>query len=278
MNIQNQRFEALLELEDCQLRYIQEGKGPDIIWIPPGDVSCDVFDAQFAAFRYDHRCTGFDPRGVGGTISVTPAPWSISQMAADCIALIEHVCTEPVVLTGLSLGALITQEVAFTRPDLVRVAIPMGTGAKKTGFFRQWEEAEISFAEKGNVLPEDFARAHYAALGYPAEVLGDDELWEQCKTYLQGMSHKRDPLMLAAQWRACMEYDSTESLPKCQVPMHVIAFAEDLQTPPARGRQVAELARDGHFHLLKGLAHMSMFGHRPDAVNERIREILKTVN
>ena len=56
--------------------------------------------------------------------------------------------------------------------------------------------------------------------------------------------------------------------------MHVIGFEQDLQTPPARGRAVAEAAADGHFHLLPGMGHLSMFGHRPEAVNECIRGIL----
>ena len=51
------------------------------------------------------------------------------------------------------------------------------------------------------------------------------------------------------------------------MPIHAIAFSEDVQTPPQRVRQVAELAADGHFHLLQGLGHGSAFGHRPDEVN-----------
>jgi hypothetical protein len=39
-------------------------------------------------------------------------------------------------------------------------------------------------------------------------------------------------------------------------------------------REVADLAADGHFHLLAGLGHGSAFGHRPDEVNACIRAIL----
>ena len=56
--------------------------------------------------------------------------------------------------------------------------------------------------------------------------------------------------------------------------MHVIAFSQDLQTPPSRGRVVAGLAGNGHFHILEGLGHMSMFGHRPDTVSHCIRDII----
>ena len=172
------------------------------------------------------------------------------------------------------MGALIVQEMALSYPELVRIAIPMGTGAIKTGFYREWEEAEIAFAAAGHSLPADFSVAHYAALSYPSEVLGDDALWQRCKPFIAHSYGARDPKMLAAQWQACLDYNSLDRLPDCEVPIHVIAFSQDLQTPPSRGRVVAEAARHGHFHLLEGLGHCSLFGHRPDVVNACIREII----
>ncbi len=84
----------------------------------------------------------------------------------------------------------------------------------------------------------------------------------------------RDGAMLAAQWEACLEYDFGDLLPEIAAPVHAVAFSEDVQTPPQRVREVAELAADGHFHLLAGLGHGSAFGHRPDAVNACVREIV----
>jgi hypothetical protein len=55
----------------------------------------------------------------------------------------------------------------------------------------------------------------------------------------------------------------------------VIAFSHDIQTPPARGKLVADTAPRGSFHLLEGLGHCSAFGHRPDLVNACIREIVE---
>jgi hypothetical protein len=46
--------------------------------------------------------------------------------------------------------------------------------------------------------------------------------------------------------------------------MHVIAFSEDCQAPAPLGRRVAELAGNGHFHLLQGLGHVSCEVHKPE--------------
>ncbi len=56
--------------------------------------------------------------------------------------------------------------------------------------------------------------------------------------------------------------------------MHVVSFDQDLQTPPSRGKAVAEAAGDGHFHLLQGMGHFSIFGHKPEVVTRCIEEII----
>jgi 3-oxoadipate enol-lactonase len=266
---------SVLKVANAELYYEESGSGPDVVWLAAGDQRGSIWRRyQTPAFDGDYRNVTYDARGVGETTSDGPPPWPIADHAADVIALIEAVCTPPVALVGLSMGSLIAQEVAFTRPDLVRVATVMGTCVRKTGFIREWEQAEIDFRRAGGTLSPEFALAHYAFLLYPASALGDDELWEKLRGLVADDFAERDGEMLAAQWQACLDYDSTGRLPKCQVPLHVIGFSEDVQTPPQRARQVAELAADGTFHLLEGLGHGSAFGHRPDVVNQEIQSVL----
>jgi pimeloyl-ACP methyl ester carboxylesterase len=264
-----------LRLDDVDLHYEQSGSGPDIVWLAAGDnPGANWRRFQTPAFDGAYRSTTYDARGVGATRSSAPPPWSIELHAADCAALIEAVCDPPVSLVGLSMGSLIAVQLAHDRPDLVERAIAMGTCVRKTGFIREWEEAEIALRRAGVELPSAFATTHYAMQYFPAEVLGDDELWARIKPLVAADFGERDGAMLAAQWQACLDYDSTELLPRIRVPVHAVAFSEDVQTPPARVREVAELAADGHFHLLEGLGHGSAFGHRPDDVNACIRAIL----
>jgi pimeloyl-ACP methyl ester carboxylesterase len=264
-----------LSLPDVVLNYEQSGAGPDIVWLAAGDNPGSNWRRfQTPAFDASHRSTTYDARGVGATRSSSPPPWGIEQHAADCAALIEAVCDAPVSLVGLSMGSLIATQLAHDRPDLVARAIVMGTCVRKTGFIREWEEAEIALRRAGVELPAAFATTHYAMQYFPAEVLGDDELWTRIKPFVEADFGARDGAMLAAQWQACLDYDSTELLPRIRVPVHAVAFSEDVQTPPARVREVAELAADGRFHLLEGLGHGSAFGHRPDDVNACVRSIL----
>lgn len=264
-----------LSLPHVDLYYEQTGAGPDIVWLAAGDhPGRNWHRYQTPAFEPGFRSTTYDARGVGKTDSKTPPPWPIEEHASDCAELIQAVCEPPVVLVGLSMGSLIAVQLACDRPELVRCAVVMGTCVKKTGFMREWEEAEIALRRNGVALPAAFATAHYAFLYYPAEVLGDDELWARIRPLVATDFEDRDSAMLAAQWQACLDFDSSERLPLCEVPIHAVAFSQDVQAPPARVREVAELARNGEFHLLEGLAHGSAFGHKPEVVNDCIREII----
>ena len=265
---------AFLNLGDGDLFFEQTGEGPDIVWLAGGDMPGSSWhEFQLPAFQ-NFRNTTWDARGVGKTRTVDAGPWPISRHAQDCIELIEHHCSPPVYLVGLSMGSCIAQEIAISRPELVKAAILTGACARKSGFIEEWESAEIALRRSGLELPSDFAVAHYALLMYPAEVLGDDEMWAKLRPIVAQDYGHRNPQELADQWQACLDYDSLDRLPDCQVPLHVVAFSEDVQTPPQRGKLLADTAPNGHFHLLEGLGHCSAFGHKPDEVNQCLLDIL----
>jgi pimeloyl-ACP methyl ester carboxylesterase len=264
-----------LALSDVTLAYRQSGAGPDVVWLAAGDNPGDNWRLhQTPAFDDAYRSTTYDARGVGATRSNRQPPWAIPVHAADLAELIEAACRPPVFLIGLSMGSLIAVQLAHDRPELVRGAAVMGTCVRKTGFIREWEEAEIAFRRDGGSLPPAFATAHYAMQYFPADALGDDETWERIKPIVAAGFAQRDGAMLAAQWQACLDFDSGPLLPRIESPVHAVAFSEDVQTPPARVREVAELARHGHFHLLQGLGHGSAFGHCPEVVNRCLRSIM----
>jgi len=264
----------MLELPDASLHYIQRGKGPDIVWVPGGDNVAEDWEEQFAAFEGSYRNISFDPRGAGRTVSRREPPWLIEDFTADCAALIRAVCKPPVFVAGLSMGAKIVLQMALDHPDLVRAGIAMGVSGRPRGFLKDWLEAEVEFRRRGGRLSREFAVCHYAAFMYPSEVLGDDKLWTKVRPFVDRSYGEREGQFLAAQWQACIDYDITGRLPQCQVPVHVVAFSEDMQTPQQHGRNVASLMPKGRFHLIEGLGHLSLVGHRPERVNACIGDIL----
>ncbi len=259
------------------MRIVQQGSGPDILWIPGGDAAAEYWVEQFPNFTSDFRCTSYDPRGVGKTVAPEP-PWSIEDFAHDCAAVIESACDSPVVLIGLSMGGLIAQQVAISFPHLLRLAIPMGTAARITGFTRDWMEAEIEFRQRGFRMPARFAACHYAAFAYPAAALGEPATWERIRAAYEVRFGDRDPGQLVAQWQACLDFDCRKELANCKVPVHAVAFSEDVQTQPGMVREVAEICPKGVYHELPELGHVSFARHRPGIVAALLRQIVTADN
>lgn len=265
---------SFVETSGARMRVAQIGEGPDIVWVPGGDSPAEAWRFQMAYFaERGYRCTSYDPRGVGETTS-DPAPWTMADFARDCAELIEQVCKPPVVVTGLSMGGLITEQVAVDYPDLVRLAMPMGTAAYIDGFTRDWMQAEIDIRKDGIELPEYFLAPHYAVYAVPAKALSNPDIWEPLKAAYTTRFRDREPQDLIDQWEACLAFDCREALRSCPVPMHAIAFSEDVQTPPAMVKVVADCAMDGHFHELPGLGHVSVARHAQGEVNALLEGIL----
>jgi len=257
--------------------YEQTGSGPDIVWVAGGGDQGDSWHPyQIPHFRKAFRNTTFTNRGISPAVSKQPLPWTIADMAQDTAELIRAVCEPPVVVVGLSMGALITQQLAVDFPDLVRVGISMGGGARSHGWLRYYMQAEIDYRLSGGELDGEMAVAHYAATLYPARVLGDPVLWPRIRDELMAwIASGVNEESLIGQWDACQTFDLTARLPSCTVPLHVFAFAEDVQAPPQFGKEVADLCPTSTFHLFEGMGHCSIYGHEHERLNAEIEAIAR---
>lgn len=263
-----------LTADGVAMRVVTEGAGPNIVFIPGGDQTAEGYSQQFAHLAQHFRCVSYDPRGAGETTS-PPAPWSIDDYARDCAAVIDAHCGGSAIVCGLSLGGLVTQQLAIDFPQKVSLAIPMGTSAYIDGFTRDWMQAEIDIRKAGITLPDYFLAPHYAPFAFPAKALHDPEFWAEIRPAYTERFANRDPKDLIDQWQACLDFDCREGLTVCEVPMHVIAFSEDVQTAPSMCKLVSDLAPRGVLHEIPGLGHVSMARHMPGVVAAKIREIVE---
>src|SRR4029077_18770045 len=73
---------------------------------------------RIAALQPTRRVVTFDNAGVGGSSGTTPD--TIGQMARDAIAFLAAMGLDQADLLGFSIGSFVAQEIALTRPGLVR--------------------------------------------------------------------------------------------------------------------------------------------------------------
>jgi pimeloyl-ACP methyl ester carboxylesterase len=259
------------------IHYSRFGDGPDIVWVAGGGSrGSDWHPYQMPHFRRSFRNTTYDNRGIGETTSDRPMPWPVEDFARDAAELIRGVCEPPVALVGLSFGSAIVQQVCIDAPELVSCAVVMGTGAWCTGWGWDFQEAEIEFRKAGGRLDGLMGATHYAAMLYPARVLGDRVLWPRLRDQLLAwMDTGENEASLIPQWDASLRFDQRAELPGCRVPMHVIAFSEDVQAPPQDGEELAELAGNAEFHLFEGMGHGSIYGHTHEELNAFIEGLIR---
>jgi pimeloyl-ACP methyl ester carboxylesterase len=117
---------------------------------------------------------------------------------------------------------------------------------------------------------------HYAAMLYPARVLGDRQLWPKLRDDLmRWMDSGENEDSLIPQWEASLSFDQRELLGGVTVPMHVLAFAEDVQAPPQDGEELAGMVPTAEYHLFDGMGHGSWYGHTHETLNPFIKGLLQ---
>ena len=160
----------------------------------------------------DFRNTVYHNRGVGQTECTQELPWTMEDFARDAASLIEQVCEPPVIVVGKSMGALTATQLVLDRPDLVRLAIPMGTLGKSTGWVHDYMRAEIDYRKQGGSLTGLMGVCHYAAMLHPADELGDEETWEVLKASYSNFEGDNEKSLIG-QWDACDTFDVLDRLP-----------------------------------------------------------------
>lgn len=130
--------------------------------------SCDSHDWswQLPHFAATHRVIAPDLRGHGR--SGAPASgYDVASLAADVLALIEHLGCEPVVAVGHSLGGAIAAVMAAERKDLVRAVVAIDPGhllPDETGPYLASALAAYGQEDPGEVAARFFqAGSHTAA-------------------------------------------------------------------------------------------------------------------
>lgn len=189
---------------------------------------------------------------------------TIETIAEDVAELIEHLDLGPAGLWGWSQGAMTAQELALTRPDLVRCAVMMATRGRLTAYdtYRYRVESEMAGSDGGLL---------FAILqSYPAEMICDDELFERLVAGFGGAPSDEQRALSARAQRAGVAYgDRLAALRGVTVPCMVVAFEHDLNIPPVLNREVADAIPGCAYVEIPGAGHSGGITHRVE-VRERV--------
>jgi pimeloyl-ACP methyl ester carboxylesterase len=255
-----------------RLAFDRHGRGERVLMImgsSAGGRAWTLHQTQALALA-GYQAITFDNRGVPPS-DVPPGPYSLEDMVADTEGLIEAIGAGPCRVVGTSLGAVIAQELAIRRPDLIRCAVLMSTKARSDPARLAHGQAHRALAESGLDLPADYLASVTAFQMLSPATLNDEAAarsWLETIRYSAG-----GPDPSAGQAWVDVPGDRREALRSVTAPCRVISFSDDLITPPHLGAEVAEVIPDCD-HVEIGAAGHYGYLERPDAVNSAILEFL----
>jgi pimeloyl-ACP methyl ester carboxylesterase len=255
-----------------RIAYERRGQGKRVLLIMGSGAGGNVWAMHQVPelIRAGYEAIAFDNRGIPPS-DVPPGQYSLADMVADTEGLVEALEAGPCRLVGVSMGAVIAQELAIKRPDLVECCVLMATRARSDAVRRAVAVAENELAHNGTRLPPVYDAATLVLQMFSSATLNDDKAASAWLDIFEMSARRR----AAARGQSGIDLtgDRREVLGKITMPCRVIAFTDDLMCPPHLCAEVADGIPDCDFVEIDSCGHLGYL-ERPDEVNSAIVEFL----
>ena len=237
-------------------RVTGRGSGPPVLLIQGLGADKHGWDLQRLALAWGYKTIAFDNRGAGRS-DKPHGTYTLEQMAADAMAVLDHAGVETAHVVGASMGGAISQIVALAYPERVRSLTLACTSCRNHEWRRQllngWGEAArargmgtmTQEAARWVIGPRSFRRL-MPAIGW-----------------LGPLALGRPTHAFANQVEAILAADETmtERLGSIEVPTLVVVGNQDILTPRGDSEELAELIPTAELVVISGAAHGLMVEH-----------------
>jgi 3-oxoadipate enol-lactonase len=244
--------------DGTRLHYRATGRrsGPPVLLIQGLGADKHGWDLQRVALACSHQTIALDNRGAGRS-DKPHGSYSLDQMAADAIAVLDDAGVETAHVVGASMGGAISQILTITYPERVRSLTLACTSCRNHEWRRQllagWGSAArergmgsmTREAARWVIGPRSFRRI-MPAIGW-----------------LGPLAFGRPTHAFAAQVEAILAADETltERLGTIDVPTLVVVGNQDILTPRGDSEELAELIPTAELVVISGAAHGLMIEH-----------------
>ena len=228
------------------------------------DFCGQLVDEGFHVIRFDNRDIGRSTHIDGAPVPTTaqilmrrpPAAYRLEDMAGDTAGLLDGLGIESAHIVGVSMGGMIAQTLAATRPERVRslVSIMSTTGSRRVGqpayrvmpiFLKQAPRDRDAFIDHTELL--------FKTIGSSGIPRDDAELRE-----VAGLMYDRglDPAGTSRQLAAIIASGNrTEALHRISAPTVVIHGTADRLVRPSGGRATAKAIPGARLVKVEGMGH-----------------------
>ncbi|WP_316764961.1 alpha/beta fold hydrolase [Streptomyces herbicida] len=219
------------------------------------------------------RVITVDNRGVAPS-DLCEEGFTLADMVADTAGLVEFLGAGPCRVVGFSMGAILVQELLLVRPDLVRQAVLMATRGRSDTLSRAMTEAELEVLDSKAGLPPRYEALVRVMQGFSPRTLRDEATVRDWLDIFE-----MSPLSSSVS-RSQLEIDilpdRLSSYRNIGADCMVLAFADDLLTPPHLCREVADSIPGSTYREIPGCGHYG-FIERPAEVNSALAEFFRGI-
>ncbi len=229
------------------------GLGSPLVAFEPGFVALLV-ERGCAVARFDNRDVGRSDRVEKGPPG-QPTPYTVSDMAADAVAVLDAIGWPNAHVLGQSMGGMIAQQLAIEHPDRVRSLIPLMTSSGQPGFGRPTDAAMEALLRPAPTEREAWIDHRVATERVWASPGEWSEPWLRAKSEAL-WAHGIDAKGTFRQFRAIRAAGSRdEALGRLTTPTHVIHGSADTLIAPDGGRHLADVIPGARYTEIDGLGH-----------------------
>jgi 3-oxoadipate enol-lactonase len=215
----------------------------------------------------DFDCVIFDNRGIGNSAEAA-GPFTIADLAADPLTVMDAVGFESAHVLGISMGGMVAQELALAAPQRIRsltlgCTYPGGEGSS----LADPADAQVLVEALASGNQDTVFRAMYE-MNLSSGFRADEAHYADFTAVAGALPARQATIQL--QLQALVGHDAQSRLAEIAAPTLVIHGTADKMIPSANGELIASLVPGARLELLEGVGHM-FWWEQPELSAELIR-------
>jgi pimeloyl-ACP methyl ester carboxylesterase len=257
--------------DGVRLYWQAEGEGSPVLLVMGHRYSSKLWYPALPALTAEHRVIWFDNRGTGE--SITTRRVTIEELASDALAVMDAAGADRAHVFGVSMGGVISLELALQQPRRVTSLVLGCTGVLTPDKPRMPAVLRGLYYLPPAVLkllqPNRRGDQGYGSAATPERIAFDLAMLANDRFTVRG---------LVAQAAAIAGYSTTaEQVAGLTMPALVLHGDEDSVVPFAYGAELAETLPDSRFVKLEGAGHNFMVA-AGDTANAAVLDFLGGVD